>query len=298
MGPNPTGPAPDNMVRMPKRAVALLLSSHPGPASVVSLVALLLGVVLQLPISGIVLLAAAVLAGQLSIGWSNDWLDAARDRAVSRTDKPVALGAVTIPAVRGSSFIAFGAMVVLSLLLGSAAGLVHIVAVASGWAYNLGVKNTSLSLLPYALSFGLLPGVATLARNPPALPAWWVFAAGALLGIAAHLTNVLPDLERDSATGIRGLPHRIGARASGYAAFALLGLVAVLLGAGTLSSGPATAATIVIPIAGIAIGIALTAIGVRMTAAGVHTRVLMRLVMAGALVDVVMLLGAGTALLA
>src|SRR5665647_499792 len=49
---------------------------------------------------------------------------------------------------------------------------------------------------------------STLARwaatpsNPPAVSAQ-----------AAHLANVLPDLGDDVATGIRGLPHRIGARA-------------------------------------------------------------------------------------
>ncbi len=41
------------------------------------------------------LATAAVLTGQLSIGWSNDWLDAYRDAAVRRFDKPVVSGAVT-----------------------------------------------------------------------------------------------------------------------------------------------------------------------------------------------------------
>jgi 4-hydroxybenzoate polyprenyltransferase len=44
------------------------------------------------------------------------------------------------------------------------------------------------------------------------LPAAWVLAAGALLGVGAHLLNVLPDLADDEATGVRGLPHRLGER--------------------------------------------------------------------------------------
>jgi len=284
------------MARMPKKALALLGSSHPGPTAVVTLVALLLGIVLRLSPASVVLLATAVLAGQLSIGWSNDWIDVVRDQAAGRTNKPAARGAVPVPAVRVAAITAFVAMVVLSLLLGPAAGMTHIVAVCSGWAYNLALKNSPLSPLPYVLSFALLPAVATLALHPPAAPAWWVLVAGALLGIAAHFTNVLPDLAGDAATGVRGLPHRMGARASGYAAFALLGTVAAVLGIATLSTDDLLRT--VIPITGLLAGLTLTVIGLRLTARGVSSRSLMRLVMAGAVIDVVMLLGAGRALLA
>ena len=66
-----------------------------------------------------------------------------------------------------------------------------------------------------------------------ALAPAWAGIAGAALGAAVHLTNVLPDLEDDRATGIRGLPHRLGARASAAAAAAgvLVGALAVLVGA-------------------------------------------------------------------
>jgi len=55
----------------------------------------------------------------------------------------------------------------------------------------------------------------------PAPPAWLV-AAGALLGGGAHFANVLPDLEDDAATGVHGLPHRLGASGSTIAAAVLL----------------------------------------------------------------------------
>ena len=47
-----------------------------------------------------------------------------------------------------------------------------------------------------------------------------------------HFSNVLPDLDDDAATGVRGLPHRIGARGSALVAFGalLVGALAVLLG--------------------------------------------------------------------
>jgi 4-hydroxybenzoate polyprenyltransferase len=49
-----------------------------------------------------------------------------------------------------------------------------------------------------------------------------------LLGSAAHFANTLPDLEDDAATGVRGLPHRLG-RGPSIALAALLLLAATLV---------------------------------------------------------------------
>ena len=73
----------------------LVLATHPGPTVAVTTVATLLAVAAGVGRRrGRSLVCAAVLAGQASIGWSNDWLDADRDRAVARADKPVVQGAV------------------------------------------------------------------------------------------------------------------------------------------------------------------------------------------------------------
>jgi 4-hydroxybenzoate polyprenyltransferase len=167
-------------------------------------------------------LAVALLAGQLSIGWSNDRIDVARDRAVGRPDKPLAAGALAIRTVDRALAAAVVCCVGLSLALGWRAGSTHLGAVACGWLYNAVLKRTAFSWLPYAVAFAALPAVATLALPSPAAPAAWVLCAGALLGSAAHLANVVPDLGDDNRTGVRGLPHRLGARGS-------LALAAVLL---------------------------------------------------------------------
>ena len=160
------------------------------------------------------LVGLAVLTGQLSIGWSNDWIDAARDVAVHRSDKPVAAGAVAAGTVRTAAFVAAALCVPLSFTLGWRAGLVNLVAQGAGWAYNAGMKGTAWSWLPYAVAFGIFPAVPTLALpGHPFAPAWAI-AAGALLGVGAHLANVLPDFDDDHDTGVRGFPHRIGRRAS------------------------------------------------------------------------------------
>jgi 4-hydroxybenzoate polyprenyltransferase len=177
-------------------------------------------------------LAIAFLAGQLSIGWSNDRLDVALDRQARRTDKPLAV-ALELGAVDRAIAIALVVTIGASLQLGWRAGLLHLVAVAAGWLYNIRLKATALSWLPYAVAFAAIPAIVTFALPGHPAPAGWVVAAGALLGGAAHLTNALPDLEADREFGISGFPHRIGARPA-----LLLACVALLAGSALLVLSP------------------------------------------------------------
>jgi 4-hydroxybenzoate polyprenyltransferase len=59
-----------------------------------------------------------------------------------------------------------------------------------------------------------------------------------LLGVAAHLANVLPDLRADAATGVRGLPHRLGPQATALAGAGILltASAVILFGAGGQNS--------------------------------------------------------------
>src|SRR5215218_6309796 len=165
--------------------VALARATHLEPALAVSTVAVLLAVAAGVGPGRTVLLGSAVLAGQASIGWCNDWLDADRDRAVGRQDKPVVQGVVSPGVLRSAAFASLAVAVVLSLLLGAVPGLLLLVLVASGWAYDAGLKRTVLSPLPYLTGFGALPaGVVAAAPGTPTAR-WWLVAAGAALGGAA-----------------------------------------------------------------------------------------------------------------
>ena len=219
---------------------ALLLATHPGPTVAVTVVATLLAVAADVPAGRTALLCGAVLAGQASIGWSNDWLDADRDRAVARADKPVVQGAVTPSLLRGAALAAAGLAVVLSLALGLVPGLLLLVLVASGWAYNAGLKRTVWSGAGYVTGFGALPAGVVAAAPGPASAPWWLVAAGAALGAAAHLANVAPDLDDDLATGVRGLPHRLGARVSAACGALLLAGASLVLVLGPAGRPSAT----------------------------------------------------------
>ncbi len=272
---------------MRNKAVALALSSHPGPTLAVSAITVLLGADAGLGPGRLMLLGSAVLLGQVSVGLSNDWLDADRDRAAGRGDKPVAAGLVTAAAARAAAFVAVALAIALTVPLGPGATLAHAVFIASAWTYNLGLKNTMASVLPYVVSFGILPLIVTLARSVPASAAPWAIALGALLGVAAHFANVLPDLEDDRRTGIRGLPHRLGRRASGVFCFLVLAVAAVVALAGP--AGPPS------PLrwAGFALTLAIAAGGMILAVTRKPGRLLFRLIIAAALVVVAMLVLSG-----
>ena len=258
----------------------LLRAAHPVPALAVTVLAGLLAVAIDLPPERTALVVAAVLTGQLSIGWSNDLLDRARDRAVGRVDKPLATGALPTAVARSALAVVVVLTVPLGLACGLAAGAVHLVCTAAGWAYNLGLKATAWSWLPYAVCFGGIPVFVALADRPSVLPPAWIPVTGALLGVGAHFLNVLPDLGDDATTGIRGLPHRVGARWSPVVATAVLVLASVVTVVGS-DVGPMPAAATLLLVGALAV-VALVGRGRRPFLAAIGI----------ALVDVVLLVGA------
>jgi 4-hydroxybenzoate polyprenyltransferase len=264
----------------PARTTALLArAAHMGPALAVTTVVLLLALSGGLPADRVPLVVLAVFAGQLTIGWSNDLLDARRDQATGRPDKPVATGELARSVVTTALVTAAAACVALSFLVGWRSALVHLgLGVASGHLYNLALKGTWWSWLPYAVAFGTLPAVVTLADVPPRWPPPWMVLTAATLGVAAHLLNALPDLDDDVATGIRGLPHRIGRTASKSLATALL-----VVGSAVAVLGPPDDPGVV---AGVAFGVVLV---LDVTALVTSGRTPFRAAIGIALVDVALL---------
>ncbi|MEV0700972.1 UbiA family prenyltransferase [Saccharopolyspora sp. NPDC050389] len=257
-------------------ASSLLRASHPGPALAVTAIAAGLAVTIGRDAGGVLLTAAAVLAGQLSVGWLNDLVDADRDARVRRRGKPVAAGEVSRRSVLIAVLMSAPAAVVLSLPFGVAATAAHFVALVSAWAYDLGLKAGPLSVLPYALSFGLLPAFVALGGTGPPVR---LMLAAALLGSAAHFVNALPDLADDAATGVRGLPHRLGAaKSTAVAACLVLAASAVLAG---------VSSWVVLPLAAAVLGAGLL-LGRRP-----GSRIAFHAVVLVALLDVAMLLSTG-----
>ena len=73
---------------------ALVKACHPLPSAAVTTLTTALAATAGVRGSLLVLVAAAVLTGQLCVGWVNDLVDRDRDRAVGRHDKPLASDAL------------------------------------------------------------------------------------------------------------------------------------------------------------------------------------------------------------
>ncbi len=199
------------MGRLRARAVGLVVASHPGPCVAVTAMAFLLTAKAAPHGTGPALIAPAILAGQLSVGWSNDAIDAERDTATGRTDKPLATGLLSRRFTWIAALAALAAGLALPLAISPATALISAITLAAAWAYNARLKATLASGVPYIVAFGLLPAIATSTLPGHPLPHWWITAIAATLGLGAHFANVLPDLAADRATGINGLPQHVAA---------------------------------------------------------------------------------------
>ena len=104
--------------------------------------------------------------------------------------------------------------------LGIKGGLVYMLGIACGVAYNFYFKFSVLSPLPYAIAFAALPSSIAISKdvNPPV----WMWLGGALFGMAAHFINVIKDMKQDQVSGIEGLPQRLGTKKSIVVATALI----------------------------------------------------------------------------
>ena len=222
------------------RAIALALSCHPLPAAAVTVFAAAMTAGAGAAAGRVALVTVAVLTGQLAIGWANDALDAEGDTAAGRTDKPVAAGALARRTVARAALAATAVTVPASLLMGLVPAAAHLAGVAAGLAYDVRLKTTWASFAPYLVFFGLLPLVAATAAG--ARPSLLLCAVGAVVGLAAHFANTVPDAVQDAAEGVRGLPQLLGPGRSRLLAAVLVGVGAAALAlgsgvAGALSGG-------------------------------------------------------------
>ena len=211
-----------------KKLRGLIQACHFGPTLMVSTVAFLIAQALWWEGPAYVI-AIGVLLGQLIVGWTNDLHDYDDDLKHNRVFKPLVSGLITPKQLRTAIFVVTPLAVLVNLFgpLGLKGGAVYLLGIAFGLAYNFYFKYTALSPLPYVIAFAALPASIVLAVDKT-LPLW-MLAAGSLLGVAAHIANVLKDFDEDGLSGIRSFPRIIGERASRFAIAVILLATTVLL---------------------------------------------------------------------
>jgi 4-hydroxybenzoate polyprenyltransferase len=187
---------------------------------------------------------------QFGIGATNDLVDAPRD-AGHKPGKPIPAGLVdrrVAAAVAGGAFAA-------GLLLAIPSGLptlaLALAVIGIGLVYDLGLKGTAWSWLPFAVGIPILPVFGWLGATGTLPPAFAVLvpvavAAGAALAIA----NALVDVERDQAAGVESIATALG---PGRAWAIQAGLVVAIVVAAVASAAilePAAGRAVAVAVAG------------------------------------------------
>jgi 4-hydroxybenzoate polyprenyltransferase len=206
-----------------QRFKGLLKASHFGPTLLVT--AISFGFATYYWWEGpAYVIAFGVFTGQLVVGWSNDLYDFEDDLKHNRQSKPLVNGAITKTYLQRwlRLMVPFSFIANLGGPLGLKGGLVYMLGIACGVAYNFYFKFSILSPLPFAVAFAALPSCIAISKN--ITPPTWMWLGGALFGMAAHFINVIKDMKQDQISEIKGLPQRLGTRYSIVAAALLIAL--------------------------------------------------------------------------
>ncbi len=183
---------------------------HPFPSTLDSVVTLGLALLAGAPVGRAMLLSVAMLAIQFSIGAVNDLSDAPADAIAGRA-KPLVDGLVPARLALGVAVAAGAAGIALSALAGPFTALIALAGYAIGLAYDLRLKASAWSWLPYAAGIPLLPvfaWVGATGRVPGPLLA--LAGLGVLAGAALAIANSLADAERDAASGTATIARALG----------------------------------------------------------------------------------------
>lgn len=187
------------------------------------------------------LLLLAMLAGQIAIGALNEYCD--RELDAGKPHKPIPAGLI---APRTALLITIGAlllMLVIAARLGWASLLLLCLAIGAGLVYDLWLKRTRWSWLPYLIALPLVPIWAwtTMERFDARL--LLLYPLGATMVVAVHLAQSLPDAESDRSAGVGSLVARLGRTRSLHLCRSATGLAALEVAiAGSLLGGRPLAA--------------------------------------------------------
>ena len=160
--------------------------------------------------------------GGLALLWWQGLVCLALSLLHNRQKKPLVSGQISLRLLQNSLRVVLPLAIVINLFgpLGFVGGGLSVLAIGLAVAYNFYFKFTIFSWLPYAIAFGSLPSCMALSKGQT--PELWMWLGGALFGTAAHFLNVIKDMDQDHASGIKGLPQRLGTKASVVTAIALI----------------------------------------------------------------------------
>ena len=174
---------------------------------------------------------------QAAIGTWNDIADARAD-AVAKPAKPIPAGLVSIRAA--AAFGAAATVVGIGLSRESGWGTVAIAlaGLGIGALYDLRLKGTAWSWLPFAAGIPLLPVYAWFGATGSLPPAFAILVPAAVAaGAALAIGNARADVERDAASGVASIATALGPRRAWAAQVAILAAVGAVAVASAAVAG-------------------------------------------------------------
>jgi 4-hydroxybenzoate polyprenyltransferase len=229
---------------MPARWVSAVRLVHPFPSLLVSGMTVAMAFLAERSPDAAVVAALGVgmLCYQFAIGVANDVVDV-EDDARWKPWKAIPRGVVSRRAATVLVAAFSGAGVAATSALSPMAWGIGVGGLACGLAYDVSLKRTPLSWVPFAIAFPLVPVWVFAALDAWDSLLWWVFPLGALLGLALHLANQAPDVPKE--TGSAGLAHRLGTARAANLSLGLVGVAGIGASAVLLFAGAGTQALLV-----------------------------------------------------
>jgi 4-hydroxybenzoate polyprenyltransferase len=183
---------------------------HPFPSLLDGLVTAAVAILAGADLTAAIRLGVAMTALQTGIGATNDAVDAPRD-AGHKPGKPIPAGLVTPRVARLSAITGFAIGLFLSAPSGPALVGIAGIVIAIGLLYDLRLKGTAWSWLPFALGIPILPVFGWLGATGSLPPPFGVLVPAAVAaGAALAIGNGLVDVERDAEAGSSSIAIALG----------------------------------------------------------------------------------------
>jgi len=219
------------------RLLGWLRLTHPFPSVLDGFVSGGVAVAAGAPFDLAVRVGGAMTLAQLGIGALNDVVDADRD-AGRKPGKPIPAGLISPGAAGIAAGVLLAAGLVVAAVVRIELAALAAVVIAIGLAYDLRLKGTAWSWLPFAVGIPILPVFGWVGASGGLHPVFAILLPTAVAaGAALAIGNSAVDVERDTAAGGTSVAAVLGPRRATLLTAGLLALVAALATVSALAGG-------------------------------------------------------------
>jgi 4-hydroxybenzoate polyprenyltransferase len=194
------------------RSLGWVRLTHPFPSALDGLVSGTIAAIAGASPGLAMRIGVAMTLLQLGIGAVNDIVDAPRDDG-RKAGKPIPAGLVSPQAARAFAVVVFVGGTALAAGVSAVTGLLALVVIGIGLAYDLRMKGTAWSWLPFAVGIPILAVFGWVGATGTLDPIFTILLPSAVVaGTALAIGNAVVDVERDEAAGVSSVAVALGLR--------------------------------------------------------------------------------------